>query len=257
MDALITFDFITTFLKFLLPDKKVQNIHIDNRIDKQTLVNVKNVTINIHSPDSSDATRSKGALPERCSVTIGTASNSSPRMRRDTTKNKTVIFDASVSTTDDNVAVKANPPLALSNGTYIRFDDPEWWANPSHCIDVAPNVRVVSITDVSRTFPHMESDVRKITIECNGRRMTIRGTNVHFNNVHARGKLMDRFTTPPNREWTLHRVRPDQATKLQMNSCHFILEYARDFAECAWYLVNHHPTRGDEAYILLKMRSAP
>lgn len=250
MDALIFDVVIRTLLKIFFPEKKVQNI----RIDKQALINVDNVTINIPSLDSSDATRSKGALSERCSVTIGTASNSSPRIRRgDTTKHKTVILDASVSPTDDNVAVTPRP-LALSNGTYIRFDDPEWWSSPPDFIDVIPNVRVVSVTDGSLIFPHMESDVRKITIECHGCRMTIKGRDMHFPNVHARGKLMDSFITPQNRKWTLHRVRPDQATKLQMNSCHFIMEYARNFAECMWYLVNHHPRRGDEAYILLKRR---
>ena len=152
-----------------------------------------------------------------------------------------------------SVSTGPTSSLAFYTGTYLRFDNPQWWSKSPKVVDISNFFRVISIDRKSVKAPSIESKSRKIVIECDGKYLSIngQGTDVIFNRIHARGRLKIRQETKV-REWVLKRIKPDHATRLKINSSYFVIEYDRQFAECVWFLLERHPKRGEAGYILLK-----
>ena len=145
-------------------------------------------------------------------------------------------------------------------GVYIRFEDLKWWEEAPDFMDVMRTIRVVSIARRCLSIPSIEGGTgRKIKIKCEGKAMTIcRGppesANLCFKNVRSTGKLEARCQIGAAAEWSLRRIRPNEVTDLALNSCNAVMFYDTEFAECVWLLVQHHPRRGDEAYILVRSK---
>lgn len=153
------------------------------------------------------------------------------------------------------------PPLPIHLGTYLRFDDPKWWKKAPEFVDVARSIRVVSITRHRVSLPSIGLDTGgKIRIECGADGMVIsRGAGnkrLHFKGVRPTGKQMAYFqaNSTAKSKWSLRRIRANQVTDLFLNSNNAVMYYSKEFAECVWVLVHHHRNRGDEAYILMRMR---
>lgn len=149
-------------------------------------------------------------------------------------------------------ATVANLPIHL--GTYMYFDDPRWWEEAPIYVDVAPTVRVVSISSAMTDVPRFEHEARRIKIKSTDTDISIRlSASAHpdFKNVHPRrGRSTERLERPYS-AWTLDRIRANEVTELALRSCKAIICYGSEFAECAWSLVHWHKNRLDQAYVLL------
>lgn len=151
-------------------------------------------------------------------------------------------------------------PLPVRFGTYIRFEDPKWWMEAPEFLDIAKALRVISITRRRHSVPSIDAGTdrtRRIMINCESNAMVIsRGVagspNLHFKNVHPHGRLRAHFQAPDQAKWSLCRIRANEVTDLDLNSCNAVIYYSQGFAECVWLLVQHHRHRGDEAYILVR-----
>ena len=155
--------------------------------------------------------------------------------------------------------------LPIHVGTYIYFNDPRWWGNPPKYVDVAPTVRIVSISSAMTDVPRFEDDARRIRIASNGTCISVcflpaqSTPALHFENVHPRrGRSTRRLeeSSHPNSTWTLHRIRANQLTELALSSCKAAIYYEPEFADCAWSLVHWHENRLDAAYVLLLKKDA-
>ena len=150
-------------------------------------------------------------------------------------------------------------PLPVRFGTYIRFEDARWWDHAPEFVDVM-SLRIVSICRPEHCIPSIDGgDDRKIVINSEGSTMSVRRVGVessgfHFSNVHRNGSTVARFKSSNDgnpKTWSLRPLQPNQVTDLDLNSCDAVLYYSSEFAECVWLLVQQHPYRGDEAYILI------
>ena len=152
-------------------------------------------------------------------------------------------------------------PLPVCFGIYIRFEDPKWWKKAPEFLDVTKALRVISITHRHHRIPSIDTGIaREIKIDCKGNtiditRGAVESPNLHFKNVHPHNRrLLAHFQAPDQTKWSLRRIRANQVTDLNLNSCNVVIYYSQGFAECVWLLVQHHPLRGDEAYILMRKR---
>lgn len=115
--------------------------------------------------------------------------------------------------------------------------------------------RLISLDGNIIEVPSLQCGAWKYVIRFQGKFLSInvQGTDVSFNRIHARGRLISRQVTEQG-EWVLHRIRPNRATRLRANFSFAVVEYDRRFAECAWFLLERHRKRGEAGYILFERR---
>ena len=142
--------------------------------------------------------------------------------------------------------------LPFTSGIYLRFSDPDWWNQAPDHIDVAPNLRFLSLKNRTNTFPSIEAGMRR----------SIEVTRYEDALVVKRPFDAMEFSVPLDpepptsrtvnrcRSWSLEHIVDGTTTKLRLKDWSVVLEYERRFAPSMWCLVNDHETRGEETYII-------
>ena len=144
--------------------------------------------------------------------------------------------------------------LPIHVGTYMYFDDPRWWDKAPEYVDVAPTVRVVSISSAITEVPCFENKTRRIRIKSTNADLSVRllaRAPLDFKNVHPRKGGPTERLKEPHSTWTLDRIQANRVTELALRSSKAVIYYGSEFAECAWSLVHLHKNRLDRAYVLL------
>ena len=251
-------DFLTGIGKILsdIPSLvKIEQPALVNRIEKLGLVNVDTIVLNLSVPGTSTSSAAPGNSQIRISQ-AGLNHEASEYRHEELLQSSTVVFDVQHSLSDecDSTLLRSAEQLSVKTGMYLIFNDNCWWKHAPIYIDISPNVRLVSLSDETSEFPSIESNNRFITVVSHTDTVTVsndRGrAGMAFKNATPtkyRGKIKSETT-----EWSLRSIRAGRLTSLNLNTSNVGIEYSSDFASGVWCLVNHHPRRGDEAYILLK-----
>ena len=171
-------------------------------------------------------------------------------------REKKSVFILSDEQREPTGATAENLPVRV--GTYMYFDDPRWWGKAPGYVDVAPTVRVISISCPMTDVPCFESETRRIRIKSTDTDISVHlsvGRSLDFENVHpTKGRRTECLKEHPYSTWTLDRIQADEVTELALCSCKAVMYYRSEFAECAWSLVHWHENRLDRAYVLLLKR---
>lgn len=159
--------------------------------------------------------------------------------------------------------VEPMPPLPIQFGTYICFDDPKWWEIAPDFVDIAPSIRVVSISRHRHSIPRIgrRDGLYKIKINYEADAISVRVGRKsdkvpNFEEICPKEKPIAHFPAldKDKPKWSLHRIRANQITELPSSTSKAVMHYSQKFAECAWLLVHRHRYRGYQAYILLLKR---
>ena len=143
--------------------------------------------------------------------------------------------------------------LPFTTGLYLQFQDPAWWEHCRPFIDVASNLRVVSLTNGSSQVPSLESGANRpihLTLDSDSLRISRSVDSMEFSvslRMQSRGRPIRRSSAP----WSLRQVVAGRLTKLQVQPYEVIVSYERPCASSMWILVNHHERRGDEVYLII------
>ena len=201
--------------------------------------------LNLVKIDSVSITSTESQCPEVSSQNNESSANP-PREKKS-------VFILSDEQREPTGATAENLPVHV--GTYMYFDDPRWWDKAPGYVDVAPTVRVVSISCPTTDVPCFESKTRRIRIKSTDTDISVHLSarrSLDFKHVHpTKGGRTKRRKEHRYSTWTLDRIQADKITELALCSCKAVIYYRSEFAECAWSLVHWHKNRLDRAYVLL------
>ena len=153
-------------------------------------------------------------------------------------------------------------PLSIpfSTGLHIDLSHParyssDWWSTPPSFQDIARNMRFVPLLASLHLFPSLESPERIITVRIDPEAISISrpADQISFlipltENISSRTLHF----MSNDRHWSLRYLRPNVISKLTLNDSVTTVQYRRASFDQLWWLVNHHPSRGDQGYLLMK-----
>lgn len=141
--------------------------------------------------------------------------------------------------------------LPITTGIYLRFSEPSWWETAPRHVDITPNIRLLSVTEVSHRFPSIEAGMgRPIEIAATDESFCIRRDHDSMRFAIALASKMPDSGVRCD-SWSLCPLDAGRITRLPVENISVIVEYHRDVVSSMWCLVNHHRTRGREVYVVL------
>ncbi len=228
---------------------------------RNSIINIENINTNIvlsftgrNRGNSESPNQENAFLPERNST------DSSSGRQQDK-----IIPTLSLKITPDpangsNSEVKIEKAiLPFDTGLYFNFNDPAffnvgWWQNCPQFVDITPNVRFVPFSGETQDIPSLEIQGRTINLKLKKDSLCIRREfdgmdfTLNLNPEMPAGTLR---TSSRKHNWSLKYIPPTRIVKLPLNNADIIVRYRKSCFSSLWWLVNHHKTRGDEAYLIL------
>ena len=221
-------------------------------------INFENCNIIVSLPSNSNNSNCTMLLCDN-SPRFDTHQETSPNAHQ--TDSPTFVLDAfsnkSNKSSNSDIQEEASI-LPFMTGIYLRFIDPKdfapkWWDSCPSQIDIIPNVRMVPILGQSSCFASLESEERKIQVTITPGLFLVKQSRRTMKfPLPLHPQKPNRTDCSESSSWSLRYIPPSRLTKLNFNANHIIVQYHNHHVSKMWWLVNHHKSRGDAAYLLLQ-----
>ena len=254
MDLIQSLAKLLNGLSFSLLD--VENAALVNTVEKLGLINANSIHLNLIVPKSEDGKNPSGkALIGTGEAQGWTPSSKIKSLPQSSTSVSLEVGGQSNQSKTVNV-IKSVRPLSAQLGVFIRFSGTQWWDEAPSFLDIAPNVRIVTVKSRRATIPSIEADSeipsRLIEVQINKGLISVLRRAPHqvlFVDMPCKGRK--RIQRSSQQIWSIRAIRPSIPTVLNAQATPFAMEYDKTFASGVWCLTNHHRQRGEEIYLFL------